>query len=86
MRTRASIEQKQKIDYEFESSRHMCEGCEKAHGGGRVMTGYICTVYNYVAPGMYLRANECPVNARKRPVRSIKIHVGQGKSRAGGNR
>jgi len=86
MRTRASIMQKQKIDYDYEATRPMCEGCNKLHGGGRVMTGYICTMYNYVVPSMYLRANECPRNPRKRTGKVEKVHVGQGKTRAGGNR
>ena len=86
MRTRATIVQKQKIDYEYEANRHMCEGCSKLHGGGRVLTGYVCTMYNYVAPSMYLRANECPANPRRRPINTGKVHVGQGKTKAGGNR
>jgi len=82
----AKVRSKSGIDYEYEATRPMCEGCNKLHGGGRVMTGYVCTMYNYSAPGMYVRADECPANARKRPAKYAKIHAGQGKTKAGGNR
>ena len=76
-----------KIDYDHEATRHMCEGCNKVHGGGVTMLGYVCTMWNQQAkPGMYLRANECPANPRKRPEFTGKVHVGQGKTKAGGNR
>jgi len=87
MRTRASIMAKQAIDYEYELTRHMCEGCNKVHGGGRTLTGYICTMWNaQVKPGMYVRANECPMNPRKRKVVTGKVRVGQGRTKQGGNR
>jgi hypothetical protein len=50
------------------------------------MTGYVCTMYNYVAPKMFRDANECPHNYRRRKLVAGKVHVGQGKTKAGGNR
>lgn len=79
MRTRASMQRK-KIDYQYEADRHMCEGCDK-----RAIDIGDCLMYA-TTPSMYLRANECPRNPRKRPPIGSKIRVGQGKTRAGGNR
>jgi hypothetical protein len=85
MRSRASMQRVQ-FDYEAELARHMCEGCNKVHGGGRTLTGYVCTMYNYVPPKMFRDANECPHNYRRRKLVRGKVHVGQGKTKAGGNR
>ena len=74
------IRSKTKIDYEHEATRHMCEGCNKVHGEGVTLLGYICTMWNaQVKPGMYLRANECPHNPRRRPLAGRKVLVGQQK-------
>lgn len=80
------VMRREQFDYEAEEARHMCEGCNKVHGGGRTMTGYVCTMYNYVAPKMFRDANECPHNYRRRKLVAGKVHVGQGKTKAGGNR
>jgi len=80
-----AVKAKVKIDYAYHAARHMCEGCNKLHGGGRVMTGYVCTAYQ-TQPSMYVRANQCPMNLRIKEAKSTKIHVGQGKTKAGGNR
>jgi len=72
MRSRASMVRK-KIDYEYEANRPMCEGCNKDEDGA-------CTMWVAgVVPGMYVRANECPHNPRKRPVKGRKVLVGQQK-------
>ena len=84
MRTRASIMNKAKIDYDFEASRNMCEGCNKVHGGGRTMLGFVCTMF-LTKPGMYVRADECPMNKRIRRPLWKKVYAGQGKTKAGGN-
>jgi len=78
MRTRASMQRKQ-IDYEYEASRPMCEGCDKQ------VTPGCCYMFKEI-PGMYRRADECPRNPRKRPPIGSKIRVGQGKTKQGGNR
>lgn len=78
MRTRASIMKQKKIDYNYEATRPMCEGCMG------VGDDEICTIY-YPIPGMYVRADECPSNPRKRPPITSKVRVGQGKGRSGGN-
>jgi hypothetical protein len=74
-----------KIDYEFHATRHMCEGCNKVHGGGRTLLGYVCTTFR-TKPHHYVGAGECPMNIRLRPPVGRKVHVGQGKTKAGGNR
>lgn len=80
MRSRAQMMAKVKIDYEHEANRHMCEGCNKVHGEGRTLTGYVCTMWNaQQIPGMYVRANECPANPRKRQAVGRKVLVGQQK-------
>ena len=85
MRTRKSMQRVQ-FDYEAELARHMCEGCNKPYGGGRILTGYVCTMYDRRPPQMYIDANECPHNTRRRKIVRGKVHVGQGKTKAGGNR
>jgi hypothetical protein len=65
-------------DYEYEATRHMCEGCNKVHGGGRTLLGFVCTTY-LVKPSMYVRANECPMNKRIRKQAGRKVLVGQQK-------
>jgi hypothetical protein len=82
MRTRASIDAKAKIDYKYEATRPMCEGCN--HTVGRTLTGYVCQAYK-TKPSMYVRANECPCNSRLRPIVGGKVRAGQGKTKAGGN-
>lgn len=77
---------REQFDYEAEEARHMCEGCNKVHGGGRTLTGYVCTMYNYSPPSLFVKANECPHNYRRRKLVRGKVHVGQGKTKAGGNR
>ena len=78
MRTRNSIMAKAKIDYDYEATRHMCEGCAKLWAGGRVLTGYVCTIF-VTKPGLYLRANQCPMNKRIVPKGNVKVRVGQQK-------
>lgn len=86
MRTRASMQKKQ-FDYEAELKRPMCQGCNKLYGGGRTLLGWVCTMYAArKAPKMMIEADECPHNYRRRRIVKGKIHVGQGKTRAGGNR
>jgi hypothetical protein len=70
MRTRTSIMNKGKIDYEYEASRPMCEGCEGC-------------VYA-AKPSMYVRADKCPRNPRRRPPRGGKVRVGQQRNVWGG--
>lgn len=82
---RARMLKKDSIDYDHEENRHMCEGCSGLYAGGRILTGYKCTSY-LTAPSMYVRANECPRNPRARRPGFVKVHVGQGKTKAGGNR
>jgi len=85
MRTRASLQRKQ-FDYEAEMERHMCEGCNKVYAGGRVLTGYICTMYAArKAPKIMIEADECPHNYRRKRLGG-KVRVGQGKGYQGGNR
>lgn len=87
MRSRQSIMKTKRPDYEYEATRPMCAGCNKVHGEGVTLLGYVCTMWNaQVKPSMYLRADECPHNPRKRPPMNSKIRVGQGKTRQGGNR
>jgi hypothetical protein len=50
------------------------------------LTGYVCTMYNYSPPSLFVKANECPHNYRRRKLVAGKVHVGQGKTKAGGNR
>lgn len=59
------MKMRETFDYEAEQARHMCAGCDKAHGGGRTMLGYVCTMYDRKAPKMMLDANECPHNYRR---------------------
>lgn len=59
------IKAKIRIDYKHEATRHMCEGCNKAVDS----TTFQCAMWNAgVIPAMYVRANECPHNPRKRKV------------------
>lgn len=85
MRTRKSMMAKVKIDYDYEASRPMCIGCNKLFAGGRILTGYKCMAYLH-RPSMYVRADECPMNPRIRPVVTGKVRVGQGRTKQGGNR
>jgi hypothetical protein len=79
MRTRSSMRQPA-FDYEAEMARHMCAGCNKAHAGGRILTGYFCTMrFNGVIPRMHLEANECPMNYRRKRLTGRKVLVGQQK-------
>ena len=80
------VVRREQFDYEAELARHMCEGCNKAHGGGRTLLGYVCTMYNRVAPKMFRDANECPHNYRRRKLVVGKVRVGQGRTSQGGNR
>jgi len=77
MRARKSMQRIQ-FDYEAEMARPMCEGCNKVHGGGRVLTGYVCTMYNYRPPMMFIEADECPHNYRRKRLTG-KVRVGQQK-------
>ena len=97
MRTRKSIMKKEMFDYEAEENRPMCEGCNKLldeseHRFFRVsddklIVGNYCGMYaRKHAPKMMLDANECPQNYRRRRIIRGKVHVGQGKTKAGGNR
>lgn len=72
-------QKREAFDYEAEAARHMCEGCNKVHGGGRTMTGYVCTMYNYSPPSIYAKANECPHNVKRRRLTGKKVLVGQQK-------
>jgi len=76
---------RKQFDYEAELKRPMCQGCDKLYAGGRVLTGWICTMYAArMAPKMMREANECPHNYRRRKAGG-KVRVGQGKGRSGGN-
>lgn len=69
------------FNYQAELDRHMCEGCNKRSG---TLIDY-CKMYNRVPPTMYIKADECPHNYRRRQIVLGKVHVGQGKTKAGGN-
>jgi hypothetical protein len=60
---------------------YLCDGCSKLNMAdeGR------CSVYAYV-PHLFRTYNECPFNQRKKTAEKKKIRVGQGKTKAGGNR
>ena len=68
---------KEKIDYEWHEKRHMCETSKD---------GDFCKCIYLRPPTMYVNAGECPRNPRLRPPTAQKVHVGQGKTKAGGNR
>ena len=72
------MKRREQFDYEAEMARHMCEGCNKVHGGGRTLLGYVCTMYNRKAPKMMIDANECPHNYRRKRLTG-KVRVGQQK-------
>lgn len=57
--------QRQPFDYEAEAARDMCQGCAKC-------------IYNH-RPRIYVKANECPHNAKRRRLAGRKILVGQQK-------
>ena len=66
---------------------NICRGCLKRFGNGP------CTVYNQEGTATRRQAGYCPVVNRyadwrtDKPVReNKKVHVGQGKTKAGGNR
>lgn len=88
MRTRKSIMKQEKFDYEAELTRHMCEGCVSANKRADIHSNmnlrYVCNAYA-TAPSMYVRADECPRNPRRRQLIKGKVRVGQGKGRSGGN-
>lgn len=87
MIVRKRLIEKVKIDYDWHKTRHMCDGCNKVYAGGRTLLGFICTMWNNrTIPGMYVRADQCPMNPRLKPLKGPKTHVGQGKTKAGGNR
>jgi len=65
------VQRKEVFDYEKEANRHMCEGCNKC-------------IY-VTPPSVYVRANECPHNVKRRRIGG-KVRVGQGKGFQGGNR
>lgn len=80
-----AIIRKEKFDYQAELDRHMCEGCNKLYAGGRVLTGYHCTMYAArKAPKIMIDANECAHNYRRRPIKKF-VRVGQGRGSQGGN-
>lgn len=76
MRTRKSLIRKQ-FNYEAEMARPMCQGCTKASG---TLVHY-CTMYNRVAPKIFVDANECPHNYRRKRINK-RGRVGQQKQGA----
>lgn len=79
MRTRRSM-RTPPYNYEAEMKRPMCKGCTKASG---TLVHY-CTMYNRTPPVMFIEADECPHNYRRKRLGG-KVRVGQGKGRSGGN-
>lgn len=75
---------KSNIDYDHEETRPMCEGCNKATETTS-FPGLKCNMFA-TKPSMYVRADECPANPRQRRPGFVKVRVGQGKGKAGGNR
>lgn len=82
----------EKFDYKAELDWQMFEGCNKATmvriidsaPVKEIIVEVKCSMYDHRPPAMYVTANECPHNKRRRKINK-KGRVGQGKGRSGGN-